>query len=198
MRGILLALLFLAQPLGATQPAWPALHDVIDVTSDDRLNVRAAPTARADIIGSFGPSDRGIEIIRPNADETWGLVNIDEGVGWVSLRFLDRQPDQWRASYPRITACFGAEPFWDIQLGPDTASFRTPERNVSATPPVRLQSISPLDRFGLVMETDNGTLRGILLRQRCTDGMSDQEFGLSIDLIYRDEVMLSGCCTLAK
>ena len=92
-------LLALTGPAVASHHSWPALHDVIGVLGDDVLT--ALPSDTSDI-----------EVIRPNDDLTWGLVNVNEGVGWVSLMYLARQTKQPQPAFPAITQCFGTEPFW--------------------------------------------------------------------------------------
>lgn len=51
-------------------------------------------------------------------------------------------------------------------------------------------------RHGLVAVIDNVPLSGIIAARQCSDGMSDREYGLSLDAIFGEQV-LSGCCTLA-
>ncbi len=52
------------------------------------------------------------------------------------------------------------------------------------------------DRHGLVAVIDDVPLSGIIAARQCSDGMSDREYGLSLDAIFGEQV-LSGCCTLA-
>ncbi|MEP2426619.1 MAG: SH3 domain-containing protein, partial [Tateyamaria sp.] len=95
MRVLAVVLCLWALPAAATQDAWPALYDVSGVAENDALNIRQAPDAAAPIIGSLTPDAEGIEVIRPDDHHGWGLVNSGEGRGWVSLRYLTRQPGQW-------------------------------------------------------------------------------------------------------
>ena len=91
----LLLLFLLAGPAAATQDQWPALFDVSGVAPDDVLNIRAAPSASAEIIGTLAPDAAGVEVVRPDSRHGWGLVNTGEGSGWASLAFLVRRPGQW-------------------------------------------------------------------------------------------------------
>lgn len=85
----LFALLFslIASAAAATFDAWPALYDVSGVASDDVLNIRAEPSADAPIIGTLAHDATNVEIIR-DGENGWGLVNTDEGTGWVSFAYL--------------------------------------------------------------------------------------------------------------
>ncbi|MBO6774261.1 MAG: hypothetical protein JJ897_01915 [Marinibacterium sp.] len=55
MKHVLLALAMLLPVAASAQDRWPGLYSVIGVASNDVLNIRIAPDASSDIIGSFGP-----------------------------------------------------------------------------------------------------------------------------------------------
>ena len=189
-------LLWVASAATATVDAWPALYDVSGVAADDVLNIRETPSASAPIVGALAPNARNVEVIRLNDAETWGLVNAGERSGWVSLAYMQRQPDQWAGRYPQITSCYGTEPFWGlaVEATRTTLSFFG-EVAVDAPGMMRLQSSNRLDRFALRA----GGITAILLEQSCNDGMSDREFGLSIELVAPvdgNTMQLSGCCTI--
>ena len=146
--------LVLAGPALATQQGWPALFDVTGVAPDDVLNIREAPNAGAPIIGSFAPDAEGVEVIRPNADESWGLVNTAEGTGWTSLAFLERRPGQWNGAFPRIARCLGTEPFWSLSLDEDAVTLSTPQETAEGRVALRSGAAARRDRFGF--RTVNG------------------------------------------
>ena len=104
----------LAPPAAATTDAWPALYDVINVESDDVLNVRAGPGSSFDVVGTLDHDAVNVEVIRPDESFEWALINIDEGTGWVSLSFIVPQPGQWDGFYPEFKWCGGTEPFWSL------------------------------------------------------------------------------------
>lgn len=180
----------------ATVDAWPALYDVAGVAADDVLNVRAEPDAGAAIVGTLDPTATDVEVIRVNEAETWGLVNTGELSGWVSMAYMDRQPDQWAGRFPSITSCFGTEPFWDL----DAEETRTilsflGEPQVLSASIVPVQPSNRMDRFGFMA----GAMTGIIIEEACNDGMSDREYGLSVELIALVNGRfshLSGCCTI--
>ncbi len=190
-----------ALPAAATQDGWPALHDVTGVAADDVLNLRAAPDASAPVIGRLAPDATGIEVIRPTGDLGWGLVNTGEGTGWVSLRFLERRPGQWDGAFPEIAACFGTEPFWSLRRDGDALVFETPDaapRDHAIT--VRSGSANRRDSFHLMAEGPDEPAVAIFQTRACSDGMSDREYGIGIELLLGTGPgtrHLSGCCTLA-
>ncbi|WP_371155971.1 SH3 domain-containing protein [Jannaschia sp. 2305UL9-9] len=196
MRALAVLLIWLAAPAFATQDAWPALFDVTGVAVNDVLNIRSAPDAGAAILGTLAPDATGVEVIAPNDTETWGQVNVGEGVGWVSLTFLDRRPGQWTYSHPQVTRCFGTEPFWTLHVAPQ-AAFLTPAGTTPGTLRSRQTPLANLTRHGLTVDLADRTFRGVLMRNRCSDGMSDRAYGIEVVAFHGNE-MLAGCCTLAR
>jgi len=174
---------------------WPALYDVKNVAADDVLNVRSMPNASAEIIGTLPFDATNIEVVEVDDERLWARVNISDGSGWVSLRFMEKHP-RWAGSFPPITACFGAEPFWDLTHTPNQTELRdsgdTLER-VSETYERRSQVRS--DHFGMII----GNSRAFLTENQCSDGMSDNVYGLTIDIFTQidgNPALLSGCCTI--
>lgn len=200
------ALAALAAPVGATQDQWPALFDVTGVAADDVLNIRTDPDATSDIIATLAPDATRVEVIRPNERESWGMVNAGERTGWVSLAFLQRRAGQWLGAHPRITSCFGTEPFWSLDLQNENAlAWRTPEIEIAGGRiEARLASGNRRDRHGLSARFSFGKeateISAITALQVCTDGMSDRAYGISVDVLMtgvEGTALYSGCCTLA-
>lgn len=172
----------------------PALNRVTGVAADDVLNVRAGPGVAHGIVGSLSP-DTVVEVTATGGQGgRWGRINLGEGPGWVALRFLSALPGGTKAP---PASCFGTEPFWTLDLADH--AFRTPEGTMPTDPPVDVPSMNRPDRSGVIVATSQGSLRGIVRRETCSDGMSDALYGLSIDLFTADDgAILSGCCTLAR
>lgn len=191
-------LVALAQPAAATQDAWPALYDVQGVTAGDVLNIREGATVNSPIIGGLPPDAENVEILRLNEAETWGRVRAGGQTGWVSMRYLERQPGQVFGFFPQISRCSGTEPFWALDVAGDVASFRTPDSADTALDiTTRVTARNRRDRHGLVLSAG---WRGVIAYQSCSDGMSDREYGLTLDLFRPGpdgEELLSGCCTLS-
>lgn len=198
-------------PAAATVDGWPALHDVVGVAPDDVLNVRSAPGTSGRIVGSLAHDAANVEVIRPNDDLTWGLVNTGEGTGWVSLSYMQRQPGQWDGAFPKIRQCFGTEPFWSLDYDPPRIGFSGPDI------PTREGLISGLhgslarrDRFALTgaflpTEAGDRDIQIFLRTETCNDGMSDREYGIAVDMLVTRPTtggddsgtgLYSGCCTI--
>ncbi len=193
-----------AGPAAATQDGWPALYDVSGVAANDTLNIRSEPGTGGVVIGTLEPDAEGIEVVRPNPRETWGLVNHGEATGWVSLSFLTRRPGQWLGHVPEIRSCFGTEPFWSLTFDGDAITWWTPDETASGD---RLETWSTLNRrdlhaIGLRISPDDEPERegvAMLSLASCSDGMSDREYGLRLDLLLGtagDRTLLSGCCSI--
>jgi len=184
----------------ATAQNLPALYDVARVASNDVLNVRSDSHARGGIVGELASDARGVEVIRTEND--WGLVNVTGMSGWVSMRYLERQPEQDGYSPQPPLWCYGTEPFWSIDLLPGGISFSAPElSNVN----LMSMSISPTNRYSgtyaFAGVTNVGMSFGTVHHAVCSDGMSDREYGLAVDFVYRHPmgmIHFTGCCSLAK
>ena len=197
------AILCFAGAAQATTEGWPALYDVSGVAADDVLNVRASPSSSAEIIGTLEPDKTGVEVIAPNQDMTWGLVNNGDLTGWVSLAFLIRNPDQWAGNPPQNAMCFGTEPFWSLALAGDAVRLESPDAlALDFDRTSALQSQNRIDRHTNVYENDLGGLVATLRNTSCSDGMSDRAYGWEVDLLLvvagdGNAQMLSGCCSIS-
>lgn len=200
----LLAVLVLALWPGLlVAQSFPALYDVTGVASDDVLNIRTGPAASHPIIGALSYHATDVEVIGLSDTGTWGLVNVEDRAGWVSMRFLRRQAGQDGWAFPASTTCFGTEPFWDVRLRPGNPV----EFNRAGEPTdyyafrSQSQSVNRLDRYSFLADRAGTAMIGVMSRQSCNDGMSDREYGLSLELlIWRGAGFdhVSGCCSLAR
>lgn len=166
------------------------------VAAGDVLAVRAAADVGAAVIGTLAADARAVEVVRPDPQGAWGLVNLGAESGWASLRFLARRPGQGAGDFPPVAACFGTEPFWTLSPRDDGVLWSTPGRTATGTTPDRLVSRSRPGRYGLLTAIDGVPLSAVLAARSCSDGMSDRAFGLAFDAVFGADV-LSGCCTLA-
>jgi uncharacterized membrane protein len=175
---------------------YPAFHAVVGVAEDDVLNIRTAPDAGADIIGTLAPNAMGVEVI--GVTEGWALVNTGEGSGYASMQFLAREegPDWYALEQP--LACFGTEPFWSLAIDPGAGvtDYSTPEPDEARQGTIGQTwpgaPWAPTAAFAM----DEGM--AVLRPAECSDGMSDRSFGIAIDvfLTQGDRQRLSGCCVL--
>ena len=189
-------------PAFATQDGWPALYDVSGVASDDVLNVRAEPDPRSEVIGTLPHDGRDIEILRPNDDFTWGRVNLGERSGWISLDYVERNTSYWDGQFPALRNCFGTEPFWSLAIDGDDVLFETPENSASGHITEQISSLNRRDRhaftFRLSAKPGEDDFATVSMEQ-CSDGMSDREFAIGIDILSHGTVgreLISGCCSI--
>lgn len=197
LRTALALTLALAGPAFATQEyILPTLFDVSGVASDDVLNIRAEPNAKAAIIGTLAPDAQRIEVVEERRG--WARVNTGEASGWVSARYLAYRVDVWEpGELPPAFRCLGTEPFWDAKVEGGELVLRRPEDQAG-------------DRQAVQAVLDRGVFRDpsrvVVARdmtlfahpQICSDGMSDRLFGLSATLVMHGDQpsLLSGCCTI--
>lgn len=180
-------------------PPLPALYAVTSVAADDWLNVRAAPDAGAERIGSLNPNARDIEVIAFSRAGQWAMINSFETAGWVAARYLERQPVETHAmGLPTGLQCFGTEPFWDMSFSPPRdIALRTPEKETRhallSQAPSAMHVDLPLTGFRFSWQGASGPVTAHILPGRCSDGMSDRAYGLHyID----DQGPRAGCCSL--
>lgn len=198
LRSFLLCL-FALVALPASAQDFPGLFHVTGVASNDVLNIRAEPSAQSAIVGALSYTQTGVEVVGLSQDRRWGLVQNGDGAGWVSMRFMTRSNNaSWQQGEVAMT-CRGTEPFWSLNLFFPTnrAEFLGPDDSfeIRTTAPFMQTTYHPLTLATFV----NGAREGmIVIRQGvCSDGMSDQVFGLETQIYWQNEPTgLSGCCSL--
>jgi uncharacterized protein YgiM (DUF1202 family) len=111
--------MIIAVLFAGTASAQPQLYRVVNVASDDVLNIRAEPTASSAVVGAFSPGTQRVQVLREEAG--WGRVSAGESMGWVSLAYLDpmEQPGAGDWDAPGALMCGGNEPFWGVRIGED-------------------------------------------------------------------------------
>ncbi|CUH51566.1 COG3650 family protein [Shimia marina] len=179
-------------PLSLWADPLPALYDVVGVEVDDTLNIRRLPNASAAQIGALPNDARDIEVTAQNDGGTWARINIGEGHGWVSARYLTRSANPGKALH-----CFGTEPFWSAKLSEgQPLRYTSPDEQYRTSDlGKRIRSANLTDRFALQF----GPTLAMIKRAECSDGMSDRLFGLEADLLLNRDgtpALLSGCCSI--
>lgn len=175
---------------------YPALHVVTGVAADDVLNIRAAPDASAEIVGTLAPDASGIEVVETSGN--WALVNTGERSGYAALRFLKPEPGAaWNALQTPLT-CLGTEPFWALTLDPAARTatmISSDDLNGNAT---RIGEVWPGTPWAPMAALSIPEGMVVLSPAACNDGMSDRSFGIGIDMFLTspETLRLSGCCSL--
>lgn len=204
-RGLLLGLFLGAAVPATATPEYilPTLFDVVDVASDDVLNIREAPNASAAIIGALSPDARDIEVVGYDPSGQWARINTGEQSGWAALRYLAYQVDVWKlGSLPPSLHCFGTEPFWSIKPSGDLVEFSTSEEPEST---MRIEQVLTTGIFRDPRRTisangDDVSMIAVVVPMACSDGMSDRTFGLDVTALVTgrgEPQMLTGCCSIA-
>ncbi|MGR3757413.1 MAG: SH3 domain-containing protein [Tranquillimonas sp.] len=201
MRRLAAILALMAAPAFATVDGWPALYDVAGVPADDVLNLRARPDPHSPVIGTLAPDARGVEVIRTDPRQRWGLVNTGDTAGWASLTFLARRSGQWDGAIPARLYCAGTEPFWAMSLTPDGMRIRRADEGDRDLEPLRREPAQARrDKWAFFAGDRDRAVTGIVTVAACTDGMSHREYGLAVDLIETAAGTMrvtTGCCSLA-
>lgn len=200
IRSLLFCLLLF--PVAAFAQNLPALYDVNGVAETDTLNVRTGPSTQFDIIDKLAADASGLEVVDLDKTGEWGLINVQEQSGWVSLKFMKRQAGQPEEGLPRSFACFGTEPFWSFNVEENlSAQFEEPELMTEIDTLVVVPSQNRTDRHALFGDGGERIFTSMVGHNQCFDGMSDRTYGLSIDLLVTDEAgvnVYSGCCSVSR
>lgn len=202
MRGRV-ALLLLALPGAALGQGLPSRFDVSGVSAGDGLNVRAAPTTAAPVIGTLAADARGVEVVAKDPTGAWGAVNAGEGAGWVALRFLAEESGVWvPGGLPAGLRCLGTEPFWSLVPEGASARLETPEATTTFAVTALDLGVPGDPRRALLLSGEGASATATITPQACSDGMSDRRFGLETLVVLTEagsaSRLLSGCCTLGS
>lgn len=195
-------------PAFAMEP-FPSYYRVDGVAADDRLNVRAEPNASAAIVDALEPDAQPVEVLETVdvAGRPWGRLALGEGDGWVAMRFLAPVEVELISGtqVPAGLQCSGTEPFWGVKLGATALEYSAIDQPKLSLPITGATSAAGRShRFALVGEDKTTRMTAILSRgERCSDGMSDANYGWRIDLLTENREtqqagQLEGCCRLRR
>jgi uncharacterized membrane protein len=204
-KGLVLGLfLAVASPAVATQEyILPTLFDVTGVAANDVLNIRAAPDASAEIIGTLSPNARDIEVVGYDETGRWARINTGERSGWAALRYLAYQVDVWTpGTLPPTLHCLGNEPFWSFRPAGDNVMFSTPDapESVMRIEQVLATGVFREPRRSVTAQGESLRMTAVMVPMACSDGMSDRSYGLDVTVILEgrgEPQMLTGCCSIA-
>lgn len=195
----------------------PALYDVSGLDVGETLNVRAAPELQSEILGVLPASTRLKEIVALNDSGDWGRINFGESAGWVSMKFMKDAggPRWWARDLP--LSCYGTEPFWSAVIFRSDPGSLELEDMSGASPYRRTMALGRFQRawgnpqwdkpMNAVMSFSSGSEAAIAVirADACNDGMSDRQFGLSINLFLESGdgasssgSYLGGCCSIGN
>lgn len=191
------ALLWCAFALSASANPFPLLHDVTGVATNDILNIHRHPTITSGIVGQLTRAQTNVEVLDSDASGEWGLVNIGEGTGWVTMRYLRRTVDSDDYTLTREFHCIGTEPFWSLDVAQGQSAIFSTLAGDEQTFPAGLVKTGTgrTDRF--LLDLGEGAI-AVIAKSLCSDGMSDRLFGLEINLVTGTDgrTLYSGCCSI--
>lgn len=199
IRALFLCVLLLPG-LAAAQDFVPRLYDVTGVASADVLNVRAGPSASAQIVGTLAPTAKGIEVVGLDDTAKWGRIAMGEGAGWVSLAFLDRRY-LGETGMAEGMRCSGTEPFWSLAFSGGSATLDRMDAGAQSFPVAARRSLPSSE--APVYGWTAGPLTGVIVANACSDGMSDRPYGWQTAIVTPagqggTPGLLVGCCTLDR
>lgn len=192
----------LTTPTAAQQlavPILPAIFEVTGLKAGDHLNVRAAPTAKAKDIGDLKAGTHvEVTAIDPNAG--WAQIVYGEWTAWAYARFLTpvQTPLLLGTDLPANMSCGGTEPFWGLQISKGTRARFKMMGDPAVTEDISYAGKSLNHTLKQGIQTSSWT--AFLEKRQCSDGMSDRQMGIAIELMATVEGTgfrhLSGCCSV--
>ena len=189
-----LALLALVSGAALAEPEFPRLYDVIGVDGDDVLNLRAAPSSDAEVIGDLPPDTTGIEAIAVSDNGFWLQVALPESMGWAAAGYMKAWPRDPDALFARSLQCGGTEPFWGLTITQGEGALLTRmELPDTELPAGKIRPAQSAGRFFLDLGKHHAAL---ISAESCSDGMSDRIRGLSISLAVDGSKAMNGCCSV--
>jgi len=175
------------------------LYGVIDVATDDTLNMRAGAGAGHPVLDGFR-NGALVTVTGFDAAQKWASVQKDGQVGWVSMRFLTLIDIASKTTIPAQTQpliCSGTEPFWSAVVGSEQVFYSDIEANAVAGGVTF--TVAAAGRPPSLVGFSADPLSGALRQQACSDGMSDITYDWSVMLINRSGTgsrVVEGCCSL--
>lgn len=181
----------------------PIYVKVVDVASDDTLNVRSLPSAKGEILGEIPHDATGIEVLAKDDSGKWAKINWQESHGWMSMRYLQEYDIEKIGStaLPSGILCGGTEPFWSLRLGNQGASYSDISGSVHlmAINGIRVAQGRPFFPLQLGLAGQTAGANAFIRPAQCSDGMSDVDYPYQLDFLISDgqeQTLLEGCCAL--
>jgi uncharacterized membrane protein len=130
---VLAGALALSAALAASAGATVVQYEVRGVKANDKLNVRAAPTHTARILGRIPPNGREIEIIARGRGQ-WVKISYGRLQGYVNRTFLARSKPRLAAA-ASAKAAAASDPNDEVYAGPTPSSTAEPVVPAAAAEP---------------------------------------------------------------
>ncbi len=192
---------FLLMSSAALAESFPALYNVVDVASDDTLNIRSKPSSKGQVIGVLAHDADYVQIEALDASGRWAQVSAGEaGMGWVFARYLQIVPGATFPEWPYLQ-CSGSEAAWSLRYAEGEgviyrAGYEGPGRHLASGP---IATASENTRATAIMASD-GTLHvsALIETEQCWSTMIETFTGIEATVFVTGEAqkMMHGCCRL--
>lgn len=191
-----LILALLAVPAAAQE--LPVLYDAPEGAV---IEVRDAPRVTAATIGVVPAADGPLEVTALSDSGDWGRINVPERSGWVPLAPLSARPAPEVPLLEHGLRCFGTEPAWALTADATGVSWSRPARppaDLAEPATVTARGRARLPQASVTALPDGRDVTLVVRRAECGDGMSDNAFALSGEVLLGGETpeLFTGCCSL--
>ncbi|HSP26321.1 MAG TPA: hypothetical protein VLQ65_14210, partial [Saliniramus sp.] len=115
---------------------------------------------------------------------------------WIDAAHVAPQDADRAENYP--LQCLGTEPFWSVGIDGDQAVFEAPDvAQTTWTASEWLPARGLIGRYMIRLNSGYGTGYLAMLRQTCSDGMSDIGYPFEAIMITPGQAVRAGCCRRA-
>jgi uncharacterized membrane protein len=193
------AALLLSPGVAQAQPSEPEpglLYRVTDLPSGEALPLRQQPDGDSKRVGELRWDARDVVLSGASmqADgRIWYQVVHDGEYAWIDAAHVEPQDDDRVENYP--LQCLGTEPFWSVRINGDDAVFEAPDvAQTSWSASEWLPARGLIGRYMIRLSSGYGTGYLAMLRQACSDGMSDIDYPFEAIMITPGQAVRAGCC----
>lgn len=181
----------------ASEPEPGILYRVVDLARGQALPLRKQPDG-GEIVGELRWNARNVVLSGASMQtdgRVWYQVVRDGTYAWTEAAHLEPQDQSRTENYP--LQCLGTEPFWSVSID-ENAVFEAPDvspTNWTASEWLPAQGL--IGRYMIRLSSGYGTGYLAILRQTCSDGMSDTGYPFEAIMITPGQAVRAGCCRRA-
>ncbi|MGB7339352.1 MAG: SH3 domain-containing protein [Phototrophicaceae bacterium] len=163
--------------------------NVIDMA--ESLNIRSAPSGRADIVGDVA-GNTSITVIGRNASNQWYQITVNGITGWVASGFVDLRVA--RATIPIVDAALPAAPASSSAETTTTTTTSAPAGDTVASGTINVVAAniraSDNTRSAIIAELSRGTVVNVIARN-ATSTWIQIEFDGQVGWIFANLISLN-------
>ncbi|WP_179957543.1 SH3 domain-containing protein [Exilibacterium tricleocarpae] len=175
---------------------------VANVAEDDALNLRAAARGQANVVYRI-PYD-GANLLKITEQGDWTKVSYRGMQGWVYSKYVRTAQHQALSNnFGGELFCLGTEPHWNLKTRAHVAEFKKlSDKSEWVLNDIIRRGVNQTNLWmGSFTDTAGAAtaIAAVFHRtENCSDGMSDENYPLSITVIDHQTQLLSGCCRVVK